>query len=154
MEVRVIEIAPTKVAYLRYTGPFGPAIGSFWSDVFNPWRAAHGLMARTTYGLAQDDPSTTPPERCRYDACVEVDDGFQAEAPAATATLPGGRYAAVRYRGNGSDMSAAWGAFYSQALPASGLEAIPGPCLERYPADYTEDPVTGVFECELCIPVK
>ena len=51
-------------------------------------------------------------------------------------------------------MSAAWGAFYSQALPASGLEAIPGPCLERYPADYTEDPVTGVFECELCIPVK
>jgi len=153
MDIRIIERAPTKVAYLRYTGPFGPAIGDFWRDVFNPWRAAHGLMARTTYGVAQDDPGTTPPERCRYDACVEVDEGYVAEAPAALAELPGGRYAAARYRGKADGIGAAWGAFYGQALPASGLEAAPGPCFERYPADYTED-ADGVFECELCIPLK
>jgi multidrug efflux pump subunit AcrB len=29
-----------------------------------------------------------------------------------------------------------------------------GACFERYPADYTMDPVTGVFNAELCIPVK
>ncbi|MYN10341.1 AraC family transcriptional regulator [Pseudoduganella aquatica] len=154
MDIKAMDLPPRKVAYLRYTGPFGPAIGSFWRDVFNPWRAAHGLMARTTYGVAQDDPSTTPPERCRYDACVEVDEGYAAEAPAATAVLPGGRYAVAAYRGDASGIGAAWGAFYSQALPASGYETIPGPCFERYPADYSEDAATGVFQCELCIPIK
>ncbi|CAN7704160.1 GyrI-like domain-containing protein [Pseudoduganella sp. LjRoot289] len=154
MEVNVIDIPPTKVAYLRYTGPFGPAIGDFWRDVFNPWQQAHGLDGRTTYGVAQDDPGTTPPERCRYDACVEVDEGYVAEAPAATDVLPGGRYAATRYRGNGSDIGAAWGAFYSQALPASGLQVAAGPCFERYAADYAADPVTGTFECDLCAPIR
>ena len=102
MDVRVIELPPVTLAYLRHTGPFGPALGAFWRDVFNPWRAAHGLMNRTTYGIAQDDPSTTPPEQCRYDACLEVADDYVAPAPAAVTRFPGGRFAAVRYRGTAS----------------------------------------------------
>jgi AraC family transcriptional regulator len=154
MEIRVIDISPVRLAYLRYTGPYGPGIGAFWNDVFNPWRAAHGLQNRTTYGIAQDDPRQTPPDQCRYDACVEVDERFVAEAPAATATLPGGRHATTRYRGDAGGINAAWGEFYAQALPASGLQVLPGACFERYAADFSADENTGVFECDLCVPVK
>lgn len=154
MEVRVITLPPVTLAYLRHTGPFGPALGVFWRDVFNPWRTAHGLQHRVTYGIAQDDPANTPPEQCRYDACVEVADDYVAAPPAATTRFPGGRFAAVRYRGNPADIGQAWMAFYSKALPASGLQVVPGPCFERYDADYHEDTATGVFECDLCISIK
>lgn len=154
MEVRVIELPPVTLAYLRHTGPFGPALGAFWRDVFNPWCAAHGLKNRTTYGIAQDDPSRTPPDQCRYDACVEVADDYVVPAPAAVTRFPGGRFAAVRYRGPSADIGNAWTEFYSKALPASGLQSVPGPCFERYDASYAEDAATGVFECDLCIPIK
>ena len=82
MNVRVIEIGPARVACLRYTGPFGPALGEFWRDVVAPWLQANGLMGRVTYGVALDDPQHTPPEQCRYDACVEIGHDDTAPPPA------------------------------------------------------------------------
>ena len=32
---------------------------------------------RRMYGISQDSPDLTPPEKCRYDACVEVDTTFE-----------------------------------------------------------------------------
>lgn len=153
MPVRAIEIGPARVAYLRHTGPFGPALGEFWRDVVAPWMQANGLMGRVTYGVAMDDPSCTPPEQCRYDACVEIGHDDPAPAPAALATIPGGRYAVFDYQGLPTGIGAAWHAFYSQALPAAGLRARPGPCFERYAADFRADPQTGAFACQLFIPV-
>ena len=154
MEVQVMDIPAVSVAYLRYKGPFGAAIAAFWSEIFNPWRAAHGLDRRTTYGVAQDDPSVTPAAECRYDACVEVDAGYEPKAPVKLAQLAGGRYAVAAFKGTGADMPAAWGEFFGTWLPASGLAMDARPCFERYAASYTIDPQTGVFSCELCLPVK
>lgn len=154
MEVRVIEIPAVRVAYLRYKGPFGAPIGAFWSEIFNPWRAAHGLDHRTTYGVAQDDPSVTPAAECRYDACVEVDADYEVKPPVKLAELAGGRYAVAAFEGTGADIPAAWADFFAAWLPASGLAMDARPCFERYAADYAIDPQTGAFRCELCLPVK
>jgi len=154
MEVTVMDIPAVSVAYLRYKGPFGAAIAAFWSEIFNPWRAAHGLDQRTTYGVAQDDPGVTPAAECRYDACVEVDAGYEPKAPVKLAQLAGGRYAVAAFTGTGADMPAAWAAFFGTWLPASGMAMDARPCFERYAASYAIDPQTGVFSCELCLPVK
>ena len=35
MKVRAVETEPVRVACLRHTGPFGPALGEFWRGVGN-----------------------------------------------------------------------------------------------------------------------
>ena len=152
MHYEIRELPQVRVAYLRYKGPFGAGIGEFWKEVFTPWQKAYGLTDRVTYGVAQDDPSTTPANECRYDACVEVSADYEAKPPAQIATIPAGRYAVAQFKGTGDEVPAAWGAFFGQ-LHAEG-KADAGVCFERYAADYTMDPVTGVFTAELCIPVK
>lgn len=153
MNVRVIEIGPARVACLRYTGPFGPALGEFWRNVVGPWLQANGLQGRVTYGVTLDDPQHTPPERCRYDACVEIGHDDAAPPPAALGTIAGGRYAVAEFQGLPSTIGDAWHALFAQALPAAGLKARPGPCFERYAADFRADPQTGAFACELFVPV-
>lgn len=152
MDIPVIDIPAVRVAYLRYKGPFGPAVGEFWKEVFTPWQQAFGLQGRTTYGVARDDPATTAPAECRYDACVEVDAGYTVAEPAKEGTVGGGRHAVAAFKGRGDQIPGAWGEFLA-AVHAQGLRPR-GPCFERYPADYAMDPATGVFEAELCVAVE
>ncbi len=152
MEYQIKDLPEVRVAYLRYKGPFGAPIGQFWKEVFTPWQQAFGLQGRSTYGVPQDDPSTTAPPECRYDACVEVDAHYQVQPPAKQAHIPAGRYAVAQFKGSGADVPGAWGAFFGQIQAAGMVDS--GPCFERYPANYAMDTASGVFEAELCIPVK
>jgi len=154
MDITIVELDPVRVAFLRHTGPYGPALGEFWRKVVQPWLAANGLQGRATFGVAQDDPMTTPPDQCRYDACVEVAKDFVAAPPAALETIPGGRYASTRYVGPPAGIGGAWNAFYGKVMGEMGLSTRPGACFERYGPDFAEDPATGAFECQLFIPVE
>lgn len=152
MQYEIKNLPEVRVAYLRYKGPFGPALGDFWKEVFTPWQTAFGLTGKLTYGVAQDDPASTPPDACRYDACVEVAPDYPIVAPAKEAHLPAGRYAVAPFRGTAADVPRAWGDFFA-LLSAEG-KIGEGLCFERYPADYAMDPATGVFNAELCIPAR
>jgi len=154
MSLRLIDLPPAQVAYLRYTGPYGTALGDFWRDSFIPWLQAHHLDGPTCYGVGLDDPFTTPPEQCRYDACVEVATGFVADAPAKLTTLPGGRYAIVVFNGDARDIGAAWMKMCIETVPAAGLHIDARPCFERYLPGSRTEPESGLFSCELCVAVR
>lgn len=151
--VRLIDRTPVTIAYLRHHGPYGAGIGQFWGEVAAPWLATNGLLGRARYGVSHDDPSIVEPSKCRYDAGVDVPPGFVPTAPALTAVLPGGRYAALAFHGGNAQIGAAWDALLRDWLPASGLQLDARPCFEHYPVTSTWDPESGAFECELCIPV-
>lgn len=151
--VVVVTRQPVHVAYLRLTGPYGPAISAFWQQTVAPWMAQHGLMGATRYGVSLDDPQITAPEQCRYDACVEVPLDFVPAGGALTTTLPGGRYAVLSFDGPLTSIGAAWDSMMRDWLPQSGMQLDARPMFERYPADGRYDPVTGVMQCEICIPV-
>jgi len=153
MNVQLIDRQPTRVAYMRNTGPYGEPIGRFWLDVVAPWMATDGLMGRARYGISHDDPSVTAAAQCRYDACVEVDDDYVPSGPALITTLPGGRYAVMRFEGNGADIFVAWRRLLAEWLPSSRLQLDMRPCFEHYPVGSRWDPETGVFDCEITIPV-
>lgn len=93
------------------------------------------------------------PDKCRYDAGVEVPAGFVPRGPDNIVTLPGGRYAAMHYEGRSDAIVGAWAARFREWLPDSGLRVDERPCFEYYPADGKVDPASGIFECKLCIPV-
>jgi len=156
MNIEIKTLPARRVAYMRYTGPYGhPGIGQTWGR-FMAWCGQHGLLAPrpNSYGIAWDNAEITPPERCRYDCCVEVGDDFKPQGDVGVQTFAGGRYACARFTGTGADIAGAWMAFYSQWLPQSGHAPADSPCVELYEPDFVVDEKTGAFQCWLCVPVK
>ena len=100
-EVEIQFIPETRVAYMRYVGPYGmPGITHLWQR-FQFWCLKEGLTSprHRMFGIAQDNPNITPPERTRYDACIQVEDGFQPRDGIGVQTIRGGRYACAPFTG-------------------------------------------------------
>jgi AraC family transcriptional regulator len=153
MDVRLTEQQPKHVAYMRHTGPYGAPIAQFWQREVAPWMSADGLMGSARYGISHDDPSVTDAAQCRYDACVEVRAGYVPSGRALLTTLPGGRYGVMPFKGTSAQIFVAWRQLLGEWLPSSRLQLDNRPCFEHYPAGSIFDPETGVFDCEICIPV-
>jgi AraC family transcriptional regulator len=151
--VKLVDRQPVSVAYLRLTGPYGPAIGKFWMDTVAPWMETNNLYGRDRYGISLDDPSVTKPSACRYDACIASPEGETLTGHPQRKVIPGGRYASLPFKGTGAEIGAAWDALLRDWLPQSGLQLDARPFFEYYPLDGYFDPKTGAFGCELCVPV-
>lgn len=152
MNIDVVERAPVRVVYLRYTGPFGESLGRFWRGTMLPWIAARDLMDCPRYGVCLDDPTNTPPQDCRYDACVELPPGLSLP-DADESSIAGGRYAVTRFSGAVDQIGAAWTTFFNAAVALGVTRDTRRPVMEHYPRGASWDHRTGVFGCELCIPL-
>jgi len=153
MNVSIVDREAVHVAYLRYTGAYGPKISEFWMKTVAPWMATNQLMGRERFGISLDDPIVTKPAQCRYDACVASPDGEMLSGNPQRKVIPGGRYASLAYEGTGADIGASWDALLRDWLPQSGLQLDARPFFEHYPVDGRFDPKTGRFTCNICVPV-
>lgn len=154
MEVNVIDLPPARVAYLRRIGAYGLGIGDFWRGTVAPWMRSHGLDNALCYGVGYDDPSITPADKCRYDACIAIPDTLTEVGAADIATLPGGRYARARFVGMPADIAQAWTWLTRNWLPSSGLQCDDRPCFEMCSPATARNPDTGELSCDICIPVR
>jgi AraC family transcriptional regulator len=153
VRIEISERQPVRVACLRYSGPYGEALGRFWRVTVALWLAENGVLDCPRYGVTLDNPMNTPPDQCRYDACVEIPRGMTLPG-AEEVTIPGGRYAVTHFKGTGADIGNAWGEFVGVALRGTGSRADPSRnVIEHYPRGAYFDPKTRVFSCELCLPI-
>jgi AraC family transcriptional regulator len=153
MKVKVIEREPVKVTYLRHVGAYGPPLSEFWQLTVYPWMAANDQLGQPRYGISLDDPTITAPEKCRYDAAVEVRGKIVVPGESQTKTIPGGQYAVTAFRGTADQIGGIWEAMLRRWLPSSGMQLDARPFLEYYPTDATFDPTSGTFTCDIAIPV-
>jgi len=156
MHVELKTIPPMRLAYMRNTGPYGQAVAQLWQR-FAAWCGQQGYMhpRRKMYGISQDNPEITPADKCRYDACIEVDDSFKPQGDMGVQNFGGGRYACGRFTGRaGNDVHEAWTHMFAVWLPQSGYQPDNNPALELYDEDFVVDPKTGAFNCWLCVPVR
>jgi AraC family transcriptional regulator len=151
--VKLVERQPTTIAYFRHVGPYGQPISDFWQKTVYPWMVTNNLLGQPRVGVSHDDPKITAPEKCRYDAGVEVPPGFVGSGKHLMTTLPGGKYAAAEYKGTAKEIGEAWSALLRDWLPESGMQLDSRPFFEYYARESTYDPKTGVFTCQLFIPV-
>lgn len=152
VNVVLIDREPVSVAYLRYTGAYGPGIGRFWSEKMLPWMATNDLLGRERFGIGLDDPGVTLPARCRYDACVASPEGEVLSGQPHRKGVPGGRYASLAFDGTGPQIASAWIALLRDWLPKSGLQLDERPMFEHFAAG--ENGLgSGRIRCNLCIPV-
>jgi AraC family transcriptional regulator len=152
----LIYLRPTRLIYVRETGPYEDTIPTAWNRLF-AWLDTNGLHAALGrgYGLARDNPLEIGRKNCRYDACVEVRSNLEDKAirELGVTTLPGGVYVCRRLSGNYDRMPPAVQNVYSQFTP------LPGLCFdENRPvvSIYVDNPnrlVDGELRSELCVPV-
>ena len=156
MQVNVTTLPSYRVAYLRTVGPYGPggAIPRLWERL-QRWAAARDLWTadRICLGVAHDNPAVTDPDKCRYDACIVIPEGFTPDAQVNVTQSAGGKYGAAPFKGTPLDIGAAWDAVFSQWLPQSGFQPDDRPCMEVLRGDFV-DRETGAISCDLCVPVR
>ena len=153
LQVAVKTRPSVRIAYLRYQGPFGEAVGRFWQEQVAPWMVSNDLMGLPRYGISRDDPQVTEKAKCRYDAGVEVTKDYVPSQGAQISTVPGGLYACTNFKGTSAEIPHTWERILREWLPASGHQLDARPCFEYYPPTAEYDEKTGEFSCELCIPI-
>jgi DNA gyrase inhibitor GyrI len=148
-EVRLEKRSPLRVAFVRNVGPYQEC-GPTWEKLLK-FATEHGLVSSKTLriGVCYGDPEITPPEQLRYDACLTVNDQFQATGEVGVQELPGGQYAVLTLRGPYSGLAGAYRWFFNEWLPTSGRELRTTPCLEVYVTDPKttpqEEAVTEIY---------
>lgn len=132
MDVEIKSLESMRVAFVRHVGAYNEA-GAAWEKLCTRLGAEGMLGAGTKFvGVCHDDPEVTAPEKIRYDACVTVDDNFEAEAEIGVQTIGGGEYAVATHIGPYDKLGHTYAKLYGQWLPQSGREPRSQPCLEFY----------------------
>jgi AraC family transcriptional regulator len=142
MQVRIVSVEPTTVAVLEHRGD--PALVNDSVQRFIIWRKESGLspVGRShTYGIAYDDPTTTPAKDFRFDICGSI----SAPVPVnrrgiVTKALPGGRCAVVRHQGSPDHVAGSVYHLYRNWLPHSGEELRDFPVYFHYLNLKTDTP--------------
>lgn len=156
MKTGFVYLRPTNLVCFRATGAYSVSTVEAWTRMFD-WMSKHGLrgVVNRGFGMAHDDPRTTAPQNCRYDACIELPQHLQSAAlvDLAPQRLPGGPYAKHRYIGPHADLGAVARSLREQWSNRHGLGiAQDRPLVEI----YLDDP--GFCEpkrlrTDICLPI-
>ena len=132
-DVTVTTLPPMTLAAMPHKGSYleiGPTFG-----VLMGLAGSKGLLGPDTrmLGIYYDDPSTTPAEELRSEACVVVPEGTQLDQDGVRIIqMPGGRHAVARHVGPYEELMTAYHRLFTAWLPDSGEEAADRPCFEIY----------------------
>ncbi|WP_426334684.1 AraC family transcriptional regulator [Paenibacillus silvae] len=145
------QFAPLRIAYMRHIGPYGP-VNIETMELLKSWAIQRELLTHTAIllGIAQDDPATTAPDHCRYDACIVIPDDYifdEQKEHINTGGFSGGTYLVVTVKHTAEDIQHAWSEV-TPYLQASGYRLDHKPVLERYRPELLDQHL-----CEICIPV-
>ena len=148
--MNVISFPRCSIAYLRRTGAYG-AVNRAVMERLLALAGQAGLLGPESaiLSIAWDDPAHTPPEACRYDACLVLQKGQTLPgADVRYGSLPGGRYAVFTIPHTEQAVSEAWHTI-GRLLLETGCTADPGrPVMERYTPAGVQDGT-----CAFCIPI-
>ncbi|WP_100402594.1 AraC family transcriptional regulator [Bacillus sp. FJAT-42315] len=145
-----IEILPKyRIAYVRQVGPYGSANVQTMQKL-KQWATAKNLLSQTSVivGISHDNPETTLPENCRYDAGIVISDNAQIDELVSENKLPGGKYAIYKVKHTAEDLQKAWSEIFYE-LAHRGYQIDERPIFERYIGSMVSN-----HYCEICVPIK
>lgn len=156
MNSSFVYLRPLNVACIRAQGPYGKASKEAWSKIFK-WLDATGMRQSVGcgWGLLLDDPKLVPADKCRYEACIEIVDGYQDKAASEFSfrRLPAGAYARRRHVGDPAGLASAIVTLRDEWAPRHGLVIDSRrPVIEVYLDDPAIVPVDKL-RVDVCIPV-
>jgi AraC family transcriptional regulator len=132
VEASMKKIDEMKVAFIRHVGPYNE-VGPTWEKLCK-WAGPRRLIGwkPKLLGLCHDDPSVTPPDKLRYDACLVIKKDIEPEGDVGVQTIAGGDYAVAIHRGPYEKLGETYAALCGQWIPGRGREIRSAPSFEIY----------------------
>ncbi len=156
MRVRQIIMPELKVASARRVGPYGPEMGETFRRLATWACAAHVFQGKELMlGAYYDCPETTPPEKCRMDACVTLTPELNPalEEGVIIQTLPGGLYATILCDIFDNDFKGCWKEVMDFLAAKKALIDC-RPCYEIYYGPCAETSPLKKWVLDICVPLK
>lgn len=154
--VSVIFIAPRHLAFARMTGPYPVSSAAAWGVILD-WleKRKHEAIGHVGYGMALDDPRTTPADDLRYDACVGTPTTWTAADSnfVQLKFFDGGAYLKTRHIGSYGALGKVVARARDELVPRQGLiHDLNRPVLTM---NYSYPDATPPSEqiADVCIPV-
>jgi AraC family transcriptional regulator len=129
--VRVAELRPQPVAFLRHLGPYEDVDGSLF-DELAAWARGRNGVTGPWLGIGHDAPGITPAELLRFDACLGVTTEGHSRGRVAFQTVPGGWYAIATHTGPYTTLPQAHRLVYTTARAFAGYRVAGLPLVECY----------------------
>jgi AraC family transcriptional regulator len=112
LQVRLEHVRPIIVAFVRHVGPYdklldpGSPMSLLWKELFD-WGNANQLINADSLliGIPQDDPSITPPEKQRFDVCVQIPEFRNPSGHIGCQTIAAGTFGVGRHYGSFEDLA-------------------------------------------------
>jgi AraC family transcriptional regulator len=106
-QVRLEHVRPIIVAFVRHVGAYEKLLDQdspmslLWDELF-AWGNANKLINADSLliGIPQDDPSITPPEKQRFDVCVQIPEFRNPSGHIGCQTIPAGTFGVGRHYGS------------------------------------------------------
>ncbi|WP_304167758.1 GyrI-like domain-containing protein [Lonsdalea britannica] len=155
-QVKIVHFPATPVAMLTHRGPSERTNET--ATRFVEWRKTSGLSpvgSSQTYGVAPDDPISTPTADFRFDICGSVVAPVDEDNPfgVVNAVIPAGRCAVVRHCGSHDALSDGARDLYGKWLPQSGEELRDYPLFFHY-LNFAHEVAEHELVTDIYLPLK
>ena len=147
MKFKVEKIPNYRIAYVRRVGSYGSANIEVMEKLKKWAKKKNLLKSAILLAIPQDNPETTLPENCRFDACIVISEDSQMDDSICESELSGGKYLIYKVKHTAEDIEKAYAEIFP-ALQNNGYQIDNKPIMER----YTYDMVNNHY-CEICVPV-
>jgi AraC family transcriptional regulator len=146
-------VTSIRVAALAHSGDYMTIGHTF--ERLSAMAAAQGLLGPTSrfFGIYFDDPSATPRDSLRSEACVALPHGLSLSGDLQVREIRGGRYAVTLHVGPYAELERPYRWLYGTWLAQSGEEAADAPCVEEYLNDARTIPPTEL-KTEIWLPLR
>ncbi len=156
--VRVCELDPVEVAYVRHVGRYEADPDLFrrlFGELFT-WAGARDLIRfpLQTMCLYHDTPDITPEEKLRVSVCLPVPADTEPSGGVGRLTIPGGKCAIATMELDVTEYGEAWAWTYGYWMARCGFEPDDRTAFERYSAASPEEHETDIQTVEICVPVR
>jgi AraC family transcriptional regulator len=122
-QVRLEHVRPIIVAFVRHVGPYDKLLDKdspmsvLWEELF-AWGNANQLINADSLliGIPQDDPSITPPEKQRFDVCVQIPEFRNPSGHIGCQTISAGLFGVSRHYGSFDNLAEAYMHIYDSLI--------------------------------------
>ncbi|NCG68295.1 DNA gyrase inhibitor [Bacillus coagulans] len=144
-----VETLPNyRIAYVRRIGPYGNANFEVMEKLKKWAKERNLLKSAILFAIPQDNPETTLPENCRFDACIVISKDYQMDDSIYEGELSGGKYLLYEVKHTAEDIQKAYADIFP-SLQSNGYQIDNKPILEKYTGDMINNPY-----CEIYVPIK
>ncbi|MGG3132507.1 GyrI-like domain-containing protein [Bacillus pumilus] len=148
MNCKIEILSNMKMVYMRNIGPYGSKKNIEMMKHFKKWINQHQLndelKKHGIYGVPQDDPARTLPEKCRYDLMIMTNRDFSNDQMVQTGYFEGGKYAVFTVRHTTEKVNLFWSQL-PDYIQNNQLNMRQASIMERYREEE------GV--CEFLLPI-